>query len=189
MRSFYLLFLFALILPAAGEAQVIVTSGDMASSHYEESLNKKGSLVAEDAREIWRYKNLRIAAVVQKDQSQHVIASALRVGSKRADGRIDVVSDEVYGYLDHDELDSLISSLEIFAASFPGKPYFSEKTMTYSARGNVYAGCYLKNYTWRVILTSVTWDEYYHTSFTPRKLNELINVLKQYKKEVKAGNP
>src|SRR5688572_19710392 len=118
MRFFYLSVLLLTIIPAAASAQIIINADDIPYSNYEELLHKKGSFVSEDAREIWRYKNLRVAAVVQKDQAQNVVASALRIGSKRADGKIDVVSDEVYGYLDHDELDSLISSLEIFAAAF-----------------------------------------------------------------------
>lgn len=182
-KQFYLSFFLFITLASSidASAQDTVRVDNAQYSHYEKMLNRKAVFVMEEARELWRFRGMRIDAVVQKDQSKNVTASAIRFSSRYADPQVHLMPARTYGYLDADEVDSLLKSLELFANLYGERAYRGAgRTMVYNSRGSVYATCYTDHNTWRVGLTTNIDSAGTYTWFNIKRLREFIDVLKAY---------
>ena len=180
-KHFYLSFLLFVLMACQLRAQDTVRVDNAQYSTYEKALNRKGSFVIEEARTLWKYRGIRIEAVVQRDQNKNILAKAMRFANK-FDVSTPLTPEKKYHYLDDDEVDSLLQSLELYAAMYDNRPTpGSDKRFIYSSRGNIYAACQVNANKWEVSLTTDRNDALQYTYFNIKRLKEFIQVLKMYK--------
>jgi hypothetical protein len=179
-KHFYLSCLLLISIASHVNAQDTVRVDNAQYSNYEKSLNKKGSFIIEEARALWRYRGIRIEAGVQRDQNKNILAKAMRIANK-LELATPLTPEKKYSYLDDDEVDSLLRSLELYASMYeqranPG----SDKRFIFSSRGNIYAACHVNSKIWEVSLTTDRNDPMQYTYFNIKRLREFIDVLKMY---------
>ena len=173
-----LLIIILLIANLSLHAQDTVKVDNNNFSDYEKVKSIKNSFVSEDIIEIWEYKNLKLEKAILKNSSGTILAKAIRFNANNADGKIKLIQDREYRYLDINEIDSLIFALERFVKLKSEKPYENEQTLTYVSKGDIYAGCYMKRNRWRCIITIEPGRLFLSTNFKKDGLEEMINVLK-----------
>lgn len=150
-------------------------------SLYEKAKSGIGTMVSEEISEIWAFRNLKLETAILKNSAGTVMAKAIRFNAKMADGKVRLVADRSFAYLDMNEVDSFIHTLQTFIALKNQKPYTSENTISYVSRGGIYAGCYTKNNTWRAVVTVEPSSLWLSTYLTKNKLTEMTEVLQLHK--------
>ena len=179
-KHFYLSFLLVISIASDVNAQDTVRVDNAQYSNYEKSLNKKGSFIIEETRALWRYRSIRIEAVVQRDQNNNILARAMRIANK-LELATPLTPEKKYSYLDDDEVDSLLKSLELYASMYDQRAYpGSDKRFIFSSRGNIYAACHVNSKIWEVSMSTDRNDPMQYTYFNIKRLREFIEVLKMY---------
>jgi hypothetical protein len=183
MKYFYsfTLLLLSTFIDLQLKSQDTVRVNNQTYSNYEKLREAKSKLYIESSFEIWSRKNLKLYSVTLKDNKDRPISKAILFTSRVRDGQIHLFPDESIGYLDIDEVDSLVEALNLFLRSKPVKPSYVSKMLTYNSRGNVFAGCYINKKKWRVAITTYPeeWDSY--TYLNEDLIRELITVLETVK--------
>jgi hypothetical protein len=178
-KHFYLSFLLFISFACQLNAQDTVRVDNNQYTAYEKSLNRKGTFIIEETRTLWKYKGIRIEAVVQRDQNRNILTKAMRFANRFELTRM---GPENYSYLDDDEVDSLLRSLELYASMYSERSSRgADKKLIYSSRGNIYAACHVNANIWEVSLSTDKNDPLQYTYFNIKRLREFIEVIKMYK--------
>jgi hypothetical protein len=173
-----LLFLTSIITFSEIFAQDSLPTNEISISNFERVRNKSGQLFTESVIDISTIKNLKISESVLIHNND-TLSRALKIDIRGADLKIHLIPYRIIGYLDADEVYAFIKTLKEMLASEKNKPYDNEKNLTFSSRGSLFAGCYVKGYRWRFAISTDPANTDAYTYLNVRQLKQLISTIEE----------
>jgi hypothetical protein len=173
-----LLFLIPIIALSKVFGQDSLLSNETNISNFERVRNKSGQLFTEAVIDVSTIKNLKISESILTHNND-TLSRALKIDIRGADLKIHLIPYRIIGYVDEDEVPAFIKTLKEMLTSEKNKPYDSEKNLTFSSRGGLYAGCYMKGYRWRFALSTDPANTDAYAYLNVRQLKQLISILEE----------